>query len=162
MKVLKKRIFALFFDSFILGVYYEMCRRFLPEWFSYLGSLGYVLLLSPFVLKDLVFRNASIGKKIMGLRIYDINWQKPSFSVLIKRTCIVSVLGFAQFWRALFVNGNYIAIFDMERDKMKTFVIDKKVYKKLREDVENETGKIDNQIMTARYNQYLRDLYIKQ
>ena len=67
-----------------------------PEWFWRLEfelgvlpikipSVGGLVLAITCLFNDLIFRNASIGKKIMGLVIVDLNWQLPSFKMMLKR-----------------------------------------------------------------------------
>lgn len=158
MDIMKKRAFALLIDGVLLGVYYETIRHVLPGWYFKLGSIGYAILLSVFFLKDIVFKNASIGKKIMGIQIFDERWENPSFFRLIKRSFMISTVGFAKMWKTKFMSGEILTIFDYEREKLGTSVIDNKVYFELKSQAEIMRGDFSKN-MTDLYNEYLRSKY---
>ena len=63
-------------------------------------------------------------------------------------------------WNATVRGGDLFELFEWEKNVVGTFVIDKKVYAKLKADAENMDGKFaDN--MTELYMMYLRDFYAK-
>lgn len=159
MNILKKRAIAILIDSFLLGLAFVFYQKIINLLGLNLGNLD-LLLFIPFFLKDIVFRNASVGKKVVGIAIYNDNWQSPSIIVLFKRAIIMSTIGYFIFWKSKFVNGDIISFFDFERDTLKTRVIDKKVLKKIRAEAEAEAG--DKSVnMTRLYNEYLKDIYMK-
>ena len=158
MKILKKRAIALLIDSFIFGAFYELCRSFLPEGFFKLGTLAYVILFIPFAFKDCVFRNASIGKKIVGICIFTTEWKTPSFLLLAKRTLYMGTWGYSIFLKNKFIDGRIISLFDWEQNVLKTLVIDKKVFNDLKEKVQ-DLNKNSSDTMLNMYNEYLRTYY---
>ena len=160
MKILTKRAIALFIDGLVFGIYYSLCHNILSNWIEYLGTVVYVILLVPLFFKDIIFRNASIGKKIMGIAIYDVNWEKPKLAILVKRAFLMLTVGYLLFWKSMFVDGEIIALFDWERNSLKTVVIEKKVLKKFQKELQ-EQNEDDCTKLTDMYNAYLRDLYIR-
>ena len=158
MKILKKRFFASLLDAHIYAVIVVAIQFFLPEWVTEYNLVG--LLLIPFFFKDLLFKNASLGKIIFGLRIYDKKWEKPKIKVLVLRAIFTSTVGAIKAQRLAILGESYIEIFDWEREKFGTCVIDKKVYRKL-ELIAKEQGGDFAHNMTELYNAYLRDLYVK-
>lgn len=159
MKILKKRILAFLIDALIFGLFFSFCQEALNMWFSQSIYWSLLLFLVYFV-KDFAFRNASIGKKIVGIAIYSDNWEPPDFIVLFKRTVLMLTVGFFLFWRAKFIDGTIITFFDWERDVLKTRVIDKKVLKKLQQETESESENYCAN-MTRLYNEYLKNFYLK-
>ena len=159
MKILKKRAIALIIDSFWFAPYMVLVLELLKFLNVPLGS-WVVLLFLPLFARDIVFRNASIGKKIMGIRIYDNDWKAPGFFVLLKRSFFVITVGYVLLWKAKFVDGEVINFFDFEREKLGTRVVDKKVYANLKEEAEQLEGDFKKN-MTELYNAYLRNTYMK-
>ena len=86
MKGLTKRGIALLIDGIIFGILYVCVERILPDWFMNLGALGKIILFIPFFCKDLLFKNASLGKKLLGVSIYTSTWEVPGALQLIKRS----------------------------------------------------------------------------
>lgn len=167
-KLLFKRIIALIVDCFVCASILSLISLFLnyPSWFFVfefsvyaipisLPSIGFYLVLLAIIFKDCLFRNASIGKKIVGLVIYDKNWSIPKINVLLKRTIVMSTIGFVMFWRFKF-EGNLISFFTWERNVLKTQVVDKKTYKKIKNDAYTMDG-IFEKNMSELYNLYLLD-----
>ena len=159
MKIFKKRSIAFLIDGFVFGAILVFCQELFNKYWGYLRNWD-LLLIFLFFLRDFVFRNASLGKKILGLAVYDNNWQSPKLSVLVKRSFLTATVGYALTWKAKFVNGDFISIFDWEREKLGTRVIDKKVYRELESIAKNQNGEFAKN-MTELYNQYLRGLYLK-
>ena len=76
MKIITKRKFALFIDSFIFGSIIAVFQLFIPDLLLNKGIMvGFILI--PFFVKDIVFKNASIGKKFLGICIYPFQ-DRPS------------------------------------------------------------------------------------
>ena len=159
MKVLKKRVVAVLIDSFILISVLVLLQELLSIYKINIGNWDFLIVFL-FFIRDFVFRNASIGKKILGLRIYYNNWKVPNFRLLLKRSIIVSTVGYVLLWKAKFVDGCVINFFDYERDKLGTRVIDKKIYNELKAEAESKEGDFSKN-MTELYNSYLRNTYIK-
>lgn len=90
-----KRLIALYIDLFIaiftatiimevitLGNFSTITSILL---ICILCTLYIILIFKIFIRKDLIFKNASIGKKILGLQILDANNNIPDKKVLINR-----------------------------------------------------------------------------
>ena len=157
MKILKKRAIAAFIDSFLFGSAVAACQLAIPDLLDGKGLL-LILLFIPFFCRDFLFLNASIGKKIMGIAIYDRKFERPKLFTLFKRSFLTATVGFALLYKAKFVDGSIIGLFDFEREKTGTFVIDKKVYKKLEAQASEQNSDFAKN-MTELYNAYLRDAY---
>ena len=156
MKILAKRAVATLIDGFIYGFVHFLTfyNLNLPE------ALVFVELV-PFFFKDIVFRNASIGKMMMGISIYNIDWKKPKFWTLVLRSFAVSSIGFVKHMVEMKTYGNKMAVIDWERDKIGTFVIDNKKYMEIFERVKEKNGDFASN-MTELYNQYLRGIYLNE
>ena len=119
----------------------------LPDWVLVLRfKLGVVPVTLPSIdvfvfygylaFKDFLFKNQSIGKKIFNLIIVDNKWEIPSRKTLLKRGLLMP-LGYAKFVR----NGFKLSVVeDWEIDVLKTRVIDKGLYEKLKSDCEGKYG----------------------
>ena len=160
MKILTKRAIALLIDAFVYGLIYVLCQKLLQNWHENLSSLVYFILFVPFFFKDVIFKNASLGKKIMKIYIFNDEWQPPKAFVLVKRAFLMQTVGYVLFWRLKHFDDNMISFFDWERDSLKTRVIEKKVYIMLQKEI-GIGAKDYSSKMTNRYNGYLRNLYIK-
>lgn len=159
MKIIKKRVLALLVDSFILGSIIAILQLIFPDLF--LDNVFWAcLIVVPFVCRDFVFRNASIGKKLFGIAIYDKNWKKPTFILLLKRSFLTATVGYVLAWKYRFIDGNTLLLIDWERETLGTMVIDKKVYNELSFTAEQNSGDFAKN-MTELYNEYLRRLYSK-
>ena len=139
MSVLKKRAIAILIDSFILGSIIVLCDTLLQGLGASLGNFD-LLLIALMIFKDCIFKNASIGKKIMGIAIYNIKWQPPRFGVLIRRALLMQTIGYLLFCKAMLIDRNFTQLLDWERDTFGTRVIDNKLYKKLSEEAKNMGG----------------------
>ena len=161
MKVFKKRVFAFLIDSFFIA-FIVSDLLFLMEIINinHSGFESFFALL--FVLKDCVFKNGSLGKKIMGLAIYNVNWQRPRFVHSLKRTVASYFYILFFMCRRLYnrreENTEKMTFFLWEKNTMNAFVIDKKVYEKLKANAEQMDG-IFSDNMTELYMMYLRDIY---
>ena len=127
---------------------------------GYWGIVGGLITFVPIFLKDLVFRNASIGKKLLGIVIYDNNWQPPKVKILVKRTVLMLTAGYLLFFKIKFIDGDMTELFNWEKNYIGTRVIDKKIFKELSEQAKNQTGDFAKNLDTL-YNAYLIDLYHK-
>ena len=157
MKILKKRCFAYAIDAFVYSSVLFLFHEFV---YTPTEPLFNVILFCPFFLKDCLFRNASIGKKVMSIVVCDKCWNNPGPVLSIKRTVMTSIFGFLLLWKLIFIGGRKMILFEWEKNVLGTFVIDKKVYKTLKADAEKMEGDV-SQSMTELYMMYLRDFYSK-
>lgn len=161
MKVLAKRGIAVFIDCFIIACIVLIPQPLFNSLSADLKSEFLLLLIIPlYCLKDCVFKNASIGKKIVGIEIFDSNWKAPKISALIYRNIWMAYKGYFLFWKSKVAHESKITLFDEERNDLGTVVIDKKVYKRLKKECEVQKGDYCEN-MTRMYNEYLRGIYIK-
>ena len=159
MKVFKKRVIALYLDCFIYGSIIACIQLAKPDLLQ--NDILQILIFVPIFFKELVFRNASIAKKLFGLSIYNTRWEKPKVLTLIRHTALMWFVGYLLLFKIVFIRGDLFELFEWEKNVVGTFVIDKKVYAKLKADAENMDGKFaDN--MTELYMMYLRDFYAKR
>ena len=167
MKIFKKRFCACLIDSFIHGSFMVVCQTLLEKYifeqyvFELWSNYFDFLLLIPFFFKDLVFRNASLGKKLMGIIIVNEEWQAPQRKTIVKRAIMMSTVGFCLAWKGKIVDGTPIELFGWEREKLKTQVIDRKVLERIRAEAKRENGDVVA-TMTKLYDDYLRTLYGNQ
>ena len=128
---------------------------FIPSWFWVtkiynisipLGTAAIALpsILSAITFKDFVFKNASLGKKIMGLIILDGNWNVPDRKLMRKRGYRMMVEGFSKYavyhvFRLDMLDAD-LGFEKWEFEKCGTRVVDKKVFAKLKSDCEKMSG----------------------
>ena len=103
MKISTKRALALLIDSFIFGIAVAILQLFFPDMLKGKGLL-LILLFIPFFCRDIVFANASLGKRLLGICIYDSEWKRPSFIKLILRSFGTATVGFALMWKSKFAD----------------------------------------------------------
>ena len=107
MKTLKnKQIIAFIIDYFIIAlIMVACCVSNLPDWFWKIEfevatvpvsfySFGAILITIPIFCRDLLFRNASLGKKIMRIKIVDFDGNMPKAKTVIKRGFLMNTVGF--------------------------------------------------------------------
>ncbi len=138
-KILSKRKIAAFIDYFFLGTVLALISYWgrlshMPGWllvFEFeigsvpvsLPSFGFFILLFIIAAKDSLFRNASLGKKIMGLRIVMEDGTLPPLKTIWKRGLVMQTLGYTTYIKYRFAGGDII---DWERQHLKTKVINQK------------------------------------
>ena len=159
MKILRKRAFAFTIDIFaycaLLASLLDYVCVIIP-----IRDLAVILSFLPFFLLDCIFGNGSPAKKLYGISIYNTAWEKPSLLMVIRRSfCMYFVSVFAPY-RIMFGDWSLYTLFEWERNVLKTFTIDKKVYKELKAHAEKMDGKFEKN-MTELYMMYLRDIYHK-
>ena len=158
MKILKKRAIASVIDSFIYGMLLEMFMRCFPS-LRMTNGIVYLIMLMPFFARDIVFKNASIGKKIMGIEIYDKTWNVPKFHVLFKRSLVTNMFLYLLLYKAFFTDKNYLIALNIEYEKLGTFVIDKKFLKRLKEEAQISNRFDEKKDLTQLYLEYLKNVY---
>lgn len=150
-RTLFKRACALFIDLFCIGVFFELCKRF-PLFRSINKTTMFFILVFflPYSCKDVVFKNASIGKFLMGLVVVDEKWEAPSFVHSVKRTLLSYIVGYFTLCKAFFINKDYYRYFDNEPTLLKARVIERKKLKEFKEKAKTETG-FDIKMMNCLY-----------
>lgn len=130
-----KRFFAEIIDCFIIGLLFAGLDRFsLPEWFYGISfniadipitipSVGVLIVIIPMVIKDLLFKNASIGKKIMALVVVDDKRNVPDKKTILKRGILMPTLGYMVFVTSGF-DKDYFEMWEL--NILKTMVVNKK------------------------------------
>ncbi|MBO5111416.1 MAG: RDD family protein [Clostridia bacterium] len=109
MEVKSKRVIATIIDYAAIALIILLIGKIpnLPEWFwafrfsigkvpCSIPSIGFFALLALIVCKDFIFKNASFGKKIMGLQIKELSGSYPRMRVLIKRGVFMPTLGYSK------------------------------------------------------------------
>lgn len=158
MRILKKRGLACLFDSFVLCIAIVSLQLLLKNALN--SKILMILMFIPFFNRDILFKNASLGKFLFGIAIYDKSWKQPSFRLLFIRSVVVNTVGYFLLWKAIFIDGDFISIIDFERDKFGTRVVDRKVLKRLKEEAKHgECSYSEN--LTKLYDEYIRNLYCK-
>lgn len=89
MKVFFRRLLAAGIDLYLIGIVCFLFDLFSKKLFNYDIQIELIYILFPF--KDLVFRDRSIGKKILGLKVETLNGDKPSLIVMILRNITTSL-----------------------------------------------------------------------
>ena len=155
MKIIKKRVFAALIDGFLFATPIALLQLKFP---NLLVGKGWtlVILFIPFLLRDIVFRNASIGKRLFGIAIYTKDWKKPSIKCLMLRSFCTATVSYV----SLCTGKDKLSVLDWERDTLGAYVIDMKIYKELYEKALEMSGDFSKN-MSELYNAYLRDLYAK-
>ncbi len=158
MTIIQKRATALVIDSFLFASIIASMQLAIPYLLLDKGPLV-ALIFIPFFFRDILFRNASLGKKIMRIAVFDNSWQLPKLLHLIKRSFLTCTVVFIMLFKYKFVDGNSIYAIDWERDNIGTRVIDLDVYQELDTEAKQLKGDYAEN-MTKLYNAYLRDIYI--
>ena len=131
MAVLLKRSIAFFVDAIILGVFFSVFKIIFISLDFELNSFSYFLFLTPIFFKDIVFRNASIGKKIVGIAIFSRDGSIPDFKILIKRAFLMTIVGYFYFWKGFFIDKCYYStLIEWEDKNFGTKVVNLKALRK--------------------------------
>lgn len=125
MTILLKRSIAFFIDALFLGMFFTVFKKVFILLSFEPNSFSYFLLLIPFFFKDIVFRNASVGKKIMGISILNKDGSIPDFKLLIKRAFLMTGIGYIYAWKGFFIDKKYYsALIEWEEKSFGTSVVD--------------------------------------
>lgn len=157
-RLFTKRLFALLMDVFAFAYFYETFRIYIATFISFTNSWGYFIVILPLIMRDLFFRNASLGKKLMGLVIVDEKWSNPSVFTVIKRTTVITSFGHLLLYRLRTLHTNMettlIAEQKWELEHLKARVVEKKICLAIKEKA-TVNGYADIGVMHQLYEQYL-------
>ena len=156
MKIFKKRFFAFLIDLLLLACIIYVMKHTLE---IRKNTIQYALLFLPLLVRDFTFKGASIGKIIMGIRIYNSEWRTPSYYLLLKRSFIVSwILNWNWSVVGCYIGEDILYLYRKEKEKLGTQVVDKKVYRELAIKAQSIEGYYPD-VMQNLYEEYLKDLY---
>ena len=159
MKILKKRAIALLIDGFIWGVIDTVAIRpfylLIPDGWKNLAAF---IVLCPLFFRDIVFRNASIGKKLVGIAVYDEKWECPRFGKMILRSAVMLSLGYVWLIIITITGGDKTDVLRWETERFGTRVVSKKDLKKWREEAKSLPGDL-NENTSRLYDEYLKKMY---
>lgn len=128
MSIIKKRAFAFAIDCFVYAAFMVAFQKLLPSVYNWIvieGSILKIILAFPLCIKDIVFRNASIGKKIFRLAVVNEEMKPPSPVKLMIRAFIMTTVGYILFWKNIILKEDMSSLVSFEKDKLKTMVIEK-------------------------------------
>lgn len=151
-----KRGTALFIDAMILGAICTFAQEYIFTKYPDLPTSLYTILLISLFFKDAIINGTSIGKRIMNLAVYKTSWEKPSFWESLKRTVLITSVGYLVFLKSFFSEEGVLSFFDWERDTLKLIVIEKDLYKNISDKSKSKEH------MLALYNEHLLTLYSKE
>lgn len=149
-----KRGTAFFIDILSIGVFYVVCCVCMAEIFMEVNVGEFLFIISPIFFRDIFFKNASIGKKIMGLVVVDDKWKAPKFWHGVKRSTVTYFAADIKMHIIRNYSGNYLDFWDWERDKLKAFVVEKCVLDRLKNDPATQNG-LNCEKMTSMYREHL-------
>ena len=156
MKIFKKRFFAFLIDLLLLACIIYILKH---AWGFRKNTIQYALLFLPLFVRDFTFKGASIGKMIMRIRIYDNEWKTPNYWTLLKRSFIISCIALDNYLlRGYLIGADILYLYDKEKEKLGTQVIDKRVYNELCIKARSSVGYFPD-VMSALYDEYLKKLY---
>ena len=156
MKIFGKRIVAFVIDLLILGCLIAVLKQFVE---IRKNTLEYAALFLPLFLRDFTFKGASFGKKTMGIRVYNKDWKRPSYWLVLKRTLIMVWVGFeAIFEKGDIVGEGIIDTLGAEYKKIGTRVVDEKVFAVLSEQARALDGDWAFNIDRL-YDSYIKEIY---
>ena len=116
MGIIKKRILAFLIDFFVLaGGIWLALTAFNLMWLFMLDYDSFILAMMLIVFKDCVFKNASLGKKLMRISVYNTHWRRPTFTALIKRTFYSHTIGLCLIVKIRFTNGSFSEFLEWEK-----------------------------------------------
>ena len=96
---------------------------------------------------------------IMRIRIYDNEWKTPNYWTLLKRSFIISCIALDNYLlRGYLIGADILYLYDKEKEKLGTQVIDKRVYNELCIKARSSVGYFPD-VMSALYDEYLKKLY---
>lgn len=163
MKMYEKRVVAYLIDIFLFAISYEVARQLLSKLVEEPTRIATFLVI-PFVFRDMVFRNASLGKKILGIVVLDLKWQKPPIRLMLKRAVLENTMGILHCYKSFFLGEKGITLIsyiDWEMSNTKAFVIDKKMKMEIEKEIPASMEKREEK-MSALYMKHMREAYYKK
>ena len=94
MTLLKRRVVAQAIDFILIA----MIVALIPKEIPFLMVIQEACLIALVLTKDLLFRNASIGKKLLHLVVLDKNGERPKLSKMMLRNATVLFLFWLEYW----------------------------------------------------------------
>ena len=165
MKIYKKRTYADRIDVAVYILFLTIVAGFFPSHLLHKDFLFYLLIFYPINLSDFVFKGASIGKKIMGIRLYDKNWKSPSYKLLFRSRIHIGFVRHMRWKHRLhpkweYYDTTFLDIIDLEREKYGIRLVDNKVFKRLSEEAKLREGRWEDN-MSRMYDEYIMCVYSK-
>lgn len=167
IKIIVKRFIAFVLDCSVYGLIVGLIFLCCPFFEVVLGPkpdpLFILLVLYPINMRDFLFKGASIGKALVGIRIYDKNWKKPRYSLLFRRSVFITNLFFQKY--TIFTSEDYenrptfYEIINKERNKFYTRVLERKTFKKLKKVANALPGRWEDN-MNDLYDGYIQSSYL--
>ena len=156
MKILTKRAIATVIDIIVLITIIELILLYIYNGnLSDMSILRHVwLFLVCFGMKDAIFKNASIGKKILGIAIYRKNLSKPTRNETIIRTSKMTFIGAFILLKCLIAKSSLLSFFEWEKNELNTMVIDNDTFCLIQSKASEE-----NNDLSIAYNEYLKSIY---
>lgn len=160
MKIIKKRAFAYVIDCLLIGIILVASNKIFISFGVDISKFNIVIVIFLSSFKDCVFINASVGKKLLGVAVYNKKWNKPTLLHSLKRTLSTFIVAPISLCRISAFHMDKMIFLNWEKNVLQSFVIDKNVYKKLTVDAQGVDGNFSDN-MTELYMMYLRDIYSK-
>lgn len=159
MEIFAKRRIADGLDYFLFALILALFRVLrIPFLGEIHDPLFYLIMIYPIEMRDFLFKGASLGKVIVGIRIYDQNWKKPSYATLLRRELFIShLIGL----RANYHSPHKITKYEIiltEKNKFFTRVVDRKMFKKFDQMAKTLPGRWEDN-MSDLYDMYIADVY---
>lgn len=95
MTIFKRRIIAQIIDIILIA----MISALIPDSIPFPATITDACIVFLFLTKDMLFRNASIGKKIMKIIVLDKTNERPSIGQLLIRNVTLLVLFWFELWQ---------------------------------------------------------------
>ena len=155
MNIIVKRLFAFIIDLLVLGFFIFVLKQFTV---IEKNSLKYAALFLPLFFRDFTFKGASIGKRFMRIRIYNAQWEKPSYKQILKRTWKMLLVNFETICEyGDFLNEGVCDAVIREYKAIGTRVVEDEVFERLSAGAKKLDGEwADN--MTKLHNAYITNL----
>jgi hypothetical protein len=111
-------------------------------------SIGGATLVFYFFTKDLMFKNASLGKRIMGLIILDEKWEVPNAKQIFKRGVTMTVMGMVIYSKTYMTEGDFEG---WELSKSHTRVLSKYTFEELCNKASEMSGSFEDNMDVLYY-----------
>lgn len=149
------RLIAEIIDGFIIvGFFSLLVQTGMPKWIWIiefdsgipflsltLPSIGFLLLCFCIFFKDLLFGNASLGKRIMGIIILDDKWQVPTKVKILKRGTMKTFMSLFVYSKMSVSGGNFEG---WELSRMGMRVVLKSTFEELKQEALDMNGSFED------------------